>query len=108
MTLLTKPDLKRHFRLRPSSQSPSENGGSLYDSDSLRSRGSRGSERRKLSEVNYGIQRLLDDLGKKKQLSYRHRSFRGPHELCIMTISIMALSIRIYIITTLGLMTHTA
>ncbi len=30
----------------------------------MRSRGSRGSERLKITDANYGIQRLLEDLGK--------------------------------------------
>ena len=53
------------FRPGTGSASPSEHdGGSYYDSDSLRSRGSRGSERLKVSDSNYAIQRLLEDLGK--------------------------------------------
>ena len=43
------------------SRSPSEFGGSLVDSDSLRMREL---NRPKLSEVKFGIKRLMDDLGK--------------------------------------------
>ena len=43
------------------SRSPSEFGGSLVDSDSLRLREL---NRPKLSEVKFGIKRLMDDLGK--------------------------------------------
>ena len=43
------------------SRSPSEFGGSLVDSDSMRLREL---NRPKLSEVKFGIKRLMDDLGK--------------------------------------------
>ncbi len=40
-------------------------GGSFYDSDSLRSRGSRASDRPKLADAPFAIKRLLEDLGQK-------------------------------------------
>lgn len=54
---------KRTRRGGPVGSGPtSENGGSFYDSDSMRSRGSRGSERMKLPDTQFGIKRLLEDL----------------------------------------------
>ena len=46
------------------SRSPSEFSGSVVDGDSLRLREV---SRPKLSEVKFGIKRLMDDLGKKKR-----------------------------------------
>ena len=59
--------LKRKRHRRPgggkgSNGSASEHGG--YDSDSLRSRDSRSSLRSKVTDVNFGLKRFMDDLGK--------------------------------------------
>jgi hypothetical protein len=47
----------------------------------LRSRGSRGSERLKITDANYGIQRLLEDLGKQVLEREINRKRRKEREM---------------------------
>ena len=64
-SLASRLDIEFGFSFRGStytgSRSPSDNGGgSVYDSDSMRSKGS---DRPRLADVNFGVKRLMDDLG---------------------------------------------
>jgi len=72
--------LERMFRAGRGSRSPSEFGGSLADSDSLRSRES---NRPKLSEVKFGIKRLMEDLdsGQGGEEEFENIYFRSPSTL---------------------------
>lgn len=72
--------LERMFRPGKESRSPSEFGGSLADSDSLRSRES---HRPKLSEVKFGIKRLMEDLdsGQGGEEEFENIYFRSPSTL---------------------------
>jgi hypothetical protein len=54
---------QRRKRTRRNGALLSGNTSDNYDSDSLRSRGSRTSERFKLTDTQFGLKRLLDDLG---------------------------------------------